>query len=97
MLTRLNNARGPKPCPNPIAVGLPKPGYVWSPFPVSVSILDVEDHIGWADFDLIELVFNVSRIPIHHRLQLRHYQMSLTLILQPGLSTAFRTPRSPLS
>ncbi len=66
------------PIPNPIAVGLSKPGSVWSPAPVRVSILDVEDHIGWADSDLIELVLKVCRLPIHLRLPLRSYQMSLS-------------------
>jgi hypothetical protein len=64
--------------PNPLALGLSGPGFLWSDRPVKVSRLDVGNLAGWADDDLIELVLRTVILTTPHRLGLRRYQVNLT-------------------
>ena len=42
--------------PNPQAVGLYKPGFLWGDRVTRVHVLDVEKHIGWADEALVDAI-----------------------------------------
>lgn len=63
--------------PNPGAIGLSRPGYLWSRRPARVGRLDLGGHIGWADADLIELVLSRTEMWLPQRLVLRRYQAGL--------------------
>ncbi len=45
--------------PDPRAVGLKRPGWLWSDRLCWTAGIDIEDHIGWAD---IPLVFEIARL-----------------------------------
>lgn len=42
--------------PNPRAVGLDRPGYLWADHLTAISVLDVRRHLGWVDPPLAQLV-----------------------------------------
>jgi hypothetical protein len=46
--------------PNWKPVGLPGPGFIWGDRLTNVSVIDVEDHIGWADDALVEAVIDLA-------------------------------------
>lgn len=48
--------------PNPRAVGLKGPGYLWGDRLTNVSAVDVGDHIGWVDEALAELIIRFARL-----------------------------------
>lgn len=48
--------------PNPTAVGLRGPGFLWGDRLTPVSPIDVGDHIGWADAALVEAVIRLAAL-----------------------------------
>jgi mRNA-degrading endonuclease toxin of MazEF toxin-antitoxin module len=41
------------PIPNPRSNGLSKPGWLWCEQVTSISAIDVDEHIGWVDQELV--------------------------------------------
>lgn len=50
------------PIPDPRAVGLRSPGFLWGDRLTPVSPIDVGDHIGWADSALVEAVIRLAAL-----------------------------------
>lgn len=50
------NGQPRTPVPNPAAVGLRGPGYLWGQRLTAISVLDVYRHLGWVDTDLAEVL-----------------------------------------
>lgn len=46
------NGKGRTRIPNPRAVGLERPGYLWGDKLTAIYVLDLDRHLGWADIDL---------------------------------------------
>ena len=50
------------PVPNPAAVGLSGPGFLWGWRTARICVLDLGSPIGWADHDLAELVISIAHL-----------------------------------
>jgi hypothetical protein len=51
------------PVPNPCAVGLARPGWLWSSNLCFTSGIDILDHIGWVDLPLAFEVIKLAGLP----------------------------------
>lgn len=69
---------GRRPIPDVVAVGLQRPGYLWASHLTNVSVMDIRDHIGWADESLVEAIVSEVRITddvverLHHSADAHH-------------------------
>jgi hypothetical protein len=50
------NGQPRTPIPNPAAVGLTGPGYLWGPRLTRISALDLYYHLGWATDEVLALI-----------------------------------------
>jgi hypothetical protein len=60
--------------PDPDAVGLDGPSFIWGARISRISPLDLYDHLGWADDALVEEVLATVSMGTPDRLALRKYQ-----------------------
>jgi hypothetical protein len=51
------------PIPNPAAVGLSGPGYLWGDRLARISTIDLGDHIGWVDRALAKAIIRLTALP----------------------------------
>jgi hypothetical protein len=51
------------PIPDPAALGLSGPGYLWGCRLTRISVIDVRAHIGWATREVQELVDRQISLP----------------------------------
>lgn len=51
-----------QPVPNPLCVGLNRPGYLWANRLTGVSVLDIEGHLGWVDLALATAVITQAHL-----------------------------------
>lgn len=61
-LSRYGDGTPRTPVPNPTAVGLRGPGYLWGCNLVSISVIDIGRHIGWADAALAEAIIALAKL-----------------------------------
>jgi hypothetical protein len=50
------------PVPNPLAVGLDGPGYLWGDRLTAISTMDVDRHVGWVDAELAATIIVQARL-----------------------------------
>ena len=50
------NGQPRTPIPNPAALGLTGPGYLWGPRLTRISALDLYYHLGWATEEVLALI-----------------------------------------
>jgi hypothetical protein len=50
------------PIPNPAAVGLRGPGYIWGCRTARISVLDLGRQIGWVDLEFAEEVVSMAHL-----------------------------------
>lgn len=60
--SRFANGRPRTPVPNPDAVGLQRTTYLWGQRPTLISVLDIHNHVGWADAALLQAVILECRL-----------------------------------
>lgn len=68
---RFRNGRSRVSIPDPFAVGLDKPGYLWGDRLTSASAIDIQDVTGWCDPDLAEAVITHVALNPRQRTALR--------------------------
>jgi len=62
------------PIPNPAAQGLRGPGYLWGERVTWIAVIDIENHLGWADLALVATIENYMRLTPSDRAALARYR-----------------------
>lgn len=58
--------------PNPAGVGLGGPGFLWGDRLTRAAVIDIGDHIGWADPALVDAVIALAGLDAGLAQRLRH-------------------------